>query len=88
MRRMPSSINEKAQSSIEPKIMGVKISNKMRIYFMNLSIIAQSSKLNAQNKTANCKESSKHYYDFLLEIELISPFNIDTISLARVSSLE
>jgi hypothetical protein len=48
MRRMPSSINEKAQSSIEPKIMGVKISKKIRIYFMTLSIIAQSSKLKAQ----------------------------------------
>jgi hypothetical protein len=29
--RMLSSIEEKAQSSIEPKAMGVKISKKMRI---------------------------------------------------------
>jgi len=31
MRRMPSSIDEKAQSSIEPKIMGVNISKRIRI---------------------------------------------------------
>jgi hypothetical protein len=31
MRSMPSSIDEKAQSSIDPKTMGVKISNRMRI---------------------------------------------------------
>jgi hypothetical protein len=31
IKRIPSSITERAQSSIEPKIMGVKISKKMRI---------------------------------------------------------
>ncbi len=44
-KRMPSSIKEKAQSSIEPKAMGVNISKKMRINFMIVLIIAQSSKL-------------------------------------------
>jgi len=48
--RIPSSIREKAQSSIEPKAMGVNISKKMRINFMIVLIIAQSSKLKAKDK--------------------------------------
>jgi len=50
INRIPSSINEKAQSSIEPKVMGVKISKKIRINFVIVLIIAQSSKLKAQSK--------------------------------------
>jgi hypothetical protein len=49
MRRMPTSINEKAHSSIEPKAMGVKISKKMRINFMIVPTIAQILKLKAQS---------------------------------------
>jgi hypothetical protein len=45
IKRIPSSIKEKAQTSIEPKAMGVNISKKMRINFMIVLIIAQSSKL-------------------------------------------
>jgi hypothetical protein len=39
-KRMPSSINEKAHTSTEPKGMGVKISKKMRINFMIVLSIA------------------------------------------------
>ncbi len=53
IKRMPSSMEEKAQSSIEPKAMGVKIMRRMRMDLMTMSIImiAQSSKLKAQRKT-------------------------------------
>jgi len=34
IKRMPSSINEKAQSSTEPKAMGVKMRRRMRISFI------------------------------------------------------
>ena len=47
--RMPSSINEKAHISIEPKAMGVKIKRIMRIILIRLSNIAQGSKLKAQS---------------------------------------
>jgi hypothetical protein len=40
IRRILSSINERAQSSMEPKMMGVKINKKMRISLMTVSIIA------------------------------------------------
>jgi hypothetical protein len=48
--RMPSSMMENAQSSMEPKAMGVKIIRKMRMSLMNKFNIAQSSKLKAQRK--------------------------------------
>ena len=50
IKRMPSSISEKAHSSTEPKAMGVKIRRIIKISFMILFNIAQSSKLNAQSK--------------------------------------
>jgi len=34
IKRMPSSIREKAQISIDPNAMGVKMSRKIRINFM------------------------------------------------------
>jgi hypothetical protein len=40
MSRMPSSIKENAQSSIEPKAMGVKIKRNIRINLMALLSIA------------------------------------------------
>jgi len=40
MKRMPNSIREKAQISIEPKAIGVKMKSKMRVYLINwLSIV-------------------------------------------------
>jgi hypothetical protein len=35
-KRMPSSIREKAQSSMEPKATGVKISKRTRVIFMTV----------------------------------------------------
>ena len=35
IKRMPSSINEKAQSSTEPKAMGVKMRRRIKINLMN-----------------------------------------------------
>jgi hypothetical protein len=40
MNRMPSSIRENAQSSIEPKAMGVKIRRRIRVNLMALLSIA------------------------------------------------
>jgi hypothetical protein len=34
IKRMPSSIKEKAQKSIDPKATGVKIIRKMRVYLL------------------------------------------------------
>jgi hypothetical protein len=43
IKRMPSSMREKAQSSTEPKAMGVKISRRMRINLMNkLTMVIES----------------------------------------------
>jgi hypothetical protein len=39
IKRMPSSINEKAQSSTEPKAMGVKMRRKMRMDLMKKLIM-------------------------------------------------
>ena len=47
MRRMPSSISEKAHSSTEPKAMGVKIIRPMRMKLIMQLIIAESSKFKA-----------------------------------------
>jgi hypothetical protein len=47
---------------------------------------AQSSKLNAQCETKKQKEVQSQ--DFLFEIELINPFNIEAISLPSASILE
>jgi hypothetical protein len=54
--KIPSSMMEKAQSSTEPKAMGVKIIKRMRMDLMRELIIAQSSMLKAQRKA---KRSSK-----------------------------
>jgi hypothetical protein len=35
IKRMPSSINEKAQSSTEPKAMGVKMRRRIKINLIN-----------------------------------------------------
>jgi hypothetical protein len=43
--RMPNSINEKAQSSMEPKAMGVNINRKIRMNLIRLLNMAQSSAL-------------------------------------------
>ena len=50
IKRMPSSTDERAHSSTEPKAMGVKINRTIRIIFMSWSIIVQSSKVKVQNK--------------------------------------
>jgi hypothetical protein len=39
INRMPSSMTEKAQSSTEPKAMGVKTIKKMRMDLMTMSIM-------------------------------------------------
>jgi hypothetical protein len=49
MKRRPSSMTEKAHSSIAPKAIGVKSMRKMRRNVIRLLIIAQSSKLKAQS---------------------------------------
>ncbi|MGA2468152.1 MAG: hypothetical protein ABSH06_27880 [Thermodesulfobacteriota bacterium] len=59
IKRMPSSISEKAHSSTEPKAMGVKIRRIIKISFMILFNIAQSSKLNAQSKNYKAKSSKQ-----------------------------
>jgi hypothetical protein len=44
-------MSEKAQSSMEPKAMGVKRMRPIRRSLMDLSIMAQSPKLKAESKT-------------------------------------
>jgi hypothetical protein len=45
-RRMPNSIKEKAQISIDPNAMGVKMKSRMRINFIILlSIIFQKDRI-------------------------------------------
>ncbi len=56
INKMPSSIIEKAQSSMEPKAMGVKMMRKIRISLMRELIIAQSLKLKAESKTPKLKK--------------------------------
>ncbi len=50
INKMPSSMMEKAQSSTEPKAMGVKIIRMIRISLIMIFNIAQSSKVKAQRK--------------------------------------
>jgi hypothetical protein len=77
--RMPSSIREKAHSSMEPKKIGVKINREIRMSLMAKLNIAQSSKLKAQSKTEKLKVESKTQ-DFLFKMELINPLSMDAIS--------
>jgi len=88
INKMPSSINEKAQSSTDPKAIGVKMIKRMRMSLMKRLSIAQSSKFKGKQKTETMTQSSKEYYNFLLEIELINPLSIDAISLACTSIFE
>lgn len=50
---MPSSMREKAQSSMEPKAIGVKIMRSMRMSLMRKLIIAESSMLKAESPKEN-----------------------------------
>jgi hypothetical protein len=55
INKMPSSMTENAQSSTEPKAVGVKMMRRMRTSLMTELIIAQSSKLKAQSKKLKAK---------------------------------
>jgi len=46
MRRMPSSIREKAQSTCEPKAMGVNTSRRIKVHLMRKSVIGYSLLVN------------------------------------------